>query len=258
MKAVSSKAIALDASAVGLISFLICIASDQLMLMTIAVPGIIVLRTLLIPVVLKDENPDLIKEVLFLVICTVLGGFNDWNSVDGKSIYQYNVPHYFEFSTIPIWMLIYWGMILRFIASLSWWEKLDPDKHVSNNLALGTVSYENKWGKIIGQLVLVLITRQFIYVYYNDPLLSWVPFNVALLLFALIFGFSKNDLKLMVLFLFGGPLIEILYIEIGGLHSYHLDWLGGVPLWLVLWWLLIVIIWKDLSARIQMAIAQLA
>lgn len=35
------------------------------------------------------------------------------------------------------------------------------------------------------------------------------------------------------------------------LDASHLGWFGGVSLWIVLWWLLAVLVWKDLAYRLE-------
>jgi len=108
--------------------------------------------------------------------------------------------------------------------------------------------------KVALELALVLATRQTIYRLYLDPVFSWLPFLLALAVFAALFRPDRHDGKLLLIFLAGGPLIEVLYIQVGALHAYHLGWLGGVPLWIALWWLLIVLIWKDLAFRMERAL----
>ena len=73
---------------------------------------------------------------------------------------------------------------------------------------------------------------------------------MAIGVWLLLFRLTRHDAKLLALFAVGGPGIEILYIQVGGLHRYDLGWLGGVPLWIALWWLLAVLVGKDLSARL--------
>ena len=99
-------------------------------------------------------------------------------------------------------------------------------------------------------MLLVLATRQLLYRYYLDPVLSWLPFAVALLAYAALFGVPAHERRLAALAALGGPAVEIAFIHIGGLHHYHLGWFGGVPLWIILWWILAVLIWNDLSARL--------
>ncbi len=237
----------LDASLVAIISVLICLASNKLLLMTIAIPSLLLLRNLIAIHISKKENRKAFPEIIFYVICTLLGAFNDWNSVVNKGIYAYHVPHEFAFSTIPFWMLLYWGLILRFMAGLAW---RISDGRVSNKTGLGKWHLESGLIKALFGTALLLITRQFIYRFYLDPLWSWLPFLFALFLFLLTTYPSKKDLLLALVFLTGGPAIEMLYINAGGLHAYHLGWMGGVPLWIILWWMLAVLIWKDVSARI--------
>ncbi len=193
---------------------------------------------------------ELAGEALFVLLCIGLGGFNDWNSVVRHRIYDYTVPHHVTWSTIPVWMLVYWGLILRSLATLARWRRLDPPARPSSLVRLGHRRLHRPWLRMIALLLLVLATRQTIYRFYADPWLSWLPFAGAALVYGLLFGFDRHDRRLALAMLLGGPLIEVLYIQVGGLHRYHLGWLGGVPLWIALWWVVAMLVWKDLSGRI--------
>jgi|ETNmetMinimDraft_26_1059896.scaffolds.fasta_scaffold85817_1 hypothetical protein len=243
----------LDASMVVAISVAICTVSDQLAFMSAFVPSVIFLRFILWARLGEDyRSASLAGELVFFLICTGLGAFNDWNSVFRHEIYDYHVPHYFPtLSTIPFWMLLYWGLILRFLARLGQWQGLAPLGDGRNRVRLGRQVVEKSWLKVALQLVLLMVTRQLIYRNYLDPIWSWLPFAVAILAFALLFGFDRHDRRVVLLMSIGGPIIEILYIQLGNLHFYHHGWLGGVPVWIALWWVLGILIWKDLSARIQ-------
>jgi len=254
LKPDSNLLVGIDAAVVALVSTAICLASGHLALMTVLIPALLLARMGVLARVASREGVNLKAEVVFLLICTVLGGFNDWNSVCNKKIYDYTVPHFFSFSTIPIWMLLYWGMILRFVARLARWQALGAPEEVSDKVGAGRFRVDNGVIKVAGELALVLLTRQTIYRLYMDPVLSWLPFLVALCVFWVVFRPDRHDGKLLLIFLAGGPLIEILYIQAGGLHAYHLGWIGGVPLWIALWWLLIVLIWKDLAFRMERAL----
>ena len=59
---------------------------------------------------------------------------------------------------------------------------------------------------------------------------------------------AKLEPDLAGIIAIGGPAVEIAYIQLGGLHRYQLGWLGGVPMWIALWWVLAILIWDDLSA----------
>lgn len=246
----------IDASVIALISAAICAASGHLAFMTALVPVVIVLRTAAVVVIEKREGRSAAAEIVFLLICTVLGAFNDWNSVVHKRIYDYAVPHYVSFSTIPVWMLLFWGMILRFVARLARWIRLDPPERPHDGVRLAGRWIENGPLKVALLLMIVFGTRAFIYRTYLDPLYSWLPFLVALGLTLVTFKVTRHDIELLALFLVGGPLIEALYIQVGGLHRYHLGWIGGVPLWIALWWLVAVFVWKDLSLRLQTLLAR--
>jgi hypothetical protein len=244
---------AVDFGLIVAVSTAICLASHHLVLMTVVVPSLIVVRT--VAVIALDDRPGAgRRELLFLALCTALGAFNDWNSVCRHAIYRYTVPHFFAFSSIPIWMLLYWGMILRFFARFARWEALGPPLGPENRIGVGKLVVDHPVFRIAAQLALVVATRQTIYRFPLDPIWSWLPFLLALATYLVFFFPSRHDLKLLCVFLVGGPLIEILYIRVGALHAYDLGWLWGVPLWIVLWWLLIIPIWKDLSLRVQLAL----
>ena len=249
MKSDSNRLIGIDAAVIAVVSLAICLAADRLLLMTLLLPGIVLIRIALVAFIARSEQVNLKTELLFLAVCIALGAFNDWNSVCRKQIYAYTVPHYFAWSSIPVWMLLYWGMILRFIARFSRWQKLRPPATVSDRVGIGRFRIENGAIKVVVQLAIVLTTRQFIYRFYLDPIWSWVPFLSGLVVYMLLFETSRHDLKLLGVVLIAGPLVEILYIQVGHLHHYHLGWIGGTPLWIVVWWLLIVLIWKDLTFR---------
>ena len=224
--------------------------STSLPLMTALVPCLVLARMIAWARVRHARPRELAGELLFLLLCTALGGFNDWSSVVRHRIYDYTVPHYVTWSSIPVWMLVFWGLILRLLATLARWHRLHPPMLPSNRVQLGHRRLQSAWLRIAALLLLVFATRQTIYRFYLDPWLSWLPFAGAAVLYALLFGWNRHDRLLALIMLVGGPLIEVLYIQVGGLHRYHLGWLGGVPLWIALWWVVAVLVWKDLSGRI--------
>ncbi|MBT3981774.1 MAG: hypothetical protein HOE90_10500 [Bacteriovoracaceae bacterium] len=252
VKATNGKSLLVDTFVIVAISILICFFSKKLLLMSIVVPLILAVR-LIYTLIRFDEKK---QEIILYTICTILGAFNDWNSVVGKGVYDYHAPVYFpEFSTIPIWMLLYWGMILRYMAAVAWWPGLGKDVELKNEVHLGSKVWKSTPTKIILQLAIVFVTRQFIYHYYLDSVLSFAPFVVALILYSLIFRPNKREIKLGLLCISLGTVVEILYIGAGDLHYYHHGILFGVPIWISLWWSLSVIIWKDIYKLIEQKIS---
>lgn len=252
----SDRAFAIDAATIAVISAAICVASDRLGFMSLFVPAAIAVRFVLRfrteEAEARERVPSRRAEVAFFAMCVALGGFNDWNSVVHHRIYDYDAPSWFPaVTTIPEWMLLYWGMILRFFATLARWERLAPPDSPSDTVHFGSRVVASPVLKVGLLLALVITTRQLIYRNYLDPVLSWLPFAAALFVFVALFRPRRHDFALLGIFLAGGPLIEILYIQVGELHRYHLGWLGGVPLWIALWWALAVLVWKDLSGRIM-------
>lgn len=253
----SDRAFAIDAGAALVISVAICTASRQLHLMTALVPAVILVRFVLWARLPVAERGSLGVELAFFAVATVAGGFNDWNTVVRHGVYDYGVPHYFpQVSTIPLWMLLYWGLILRSLVTLFRWRRLDPTARRDSVFVASRV-FDSATLKVLLQLGLLLVTRQMTYVFYEDPVLSWLPFAVAMVAYVVLFRPDVHDWRLIAIFAVAGPLIEVLYINVGGLHRYRLGWIGGVPLWIALWWVLAMPMWKDLSDRIASALERL-
>jgi hypothetical protein len=247
--AAGDRAFATDLAAVAAVGTAICAKSDDLVFMTILVPAVIVSRFVVWSRLPAAEGAmSLRSELVFFALCLGLGAFNDWNSVVRHHVYNYNVPHFFPaLGSIPLWMLLYWGLILRFVATLCRWNRIaPPSRSPSEVLSIS----QPTWAKVTLELLLVVATRLLLYRYYLDPVLSWLPFALALLAYAALFGVSPHERRLAALAALGGPAVEIAFIRVGGLHDYHLGWFAGVPLWIVLWWILAVLIWNDLSARL--------
>lgn len=257
MKPDSNRLTALDAGVVLFISLAICLAADRLVLMSILVPLTLILRLLLLYLVRKTEGVNFRAEAAFYTVCTLLGAYNDWSTVCVRGVYDYTVPHEFAFSTLPVWMLLYWGMILRFMARFARWRALGPPPRPASTVGIGRWRVESGAVKVGFLLVLVFVTRYTIYRAYLDPVWSWLPFLLALAVYLIVCPPERHDARLLGVVLIVGPLVEILYINVGGLHRYHLGWIGGVPLWIVVWWLLAVLIWKDIAFRLERAIKRL-
>lgn len=234
----SDRAFAVDAAAIVVVSVAICTAAHHLAFMSALVVAVAVARLLLR------------RDPAFFTLCTVLGAFNDWSSVTRHHIYAYTVPVYFpSVSALPLWMLLYWGLILRFLATLFRWQRLGlgapPDAlHLGRRIVTSA-----PWR--VGVLVaLVVVTRQSIYRTFADSLWSWLPFALALGVALLLLRPDRRRLAVLGAFVVLGPLVEVAYMKLGGLHHYALGWLGGVPLWIVLWWGLSALVWEDISARV--------
>lgn len=247
---VDDRALGVDASAIVIVSIAICTASHELAWMTLLVPAVIGLRFLAwtrLP--RSSRGHGLGVEIGLFAIGLLLGAANDWNSVMRHRIYEYTVPHYWPaLTTIPLWMLLYWGMIVRFVISVCRWRRLGPPA-LPQDRVLGA-SQPRAWLKVALQLVLLLATRQAIYRLHGHPVWSWLPFVVALVVWLVLLHPTQHDLRLLGLVAIGGPGIEVLYIQVGHLHRYALGWLAGVPLWIALWWLLAIVVLNDLSARL--------
>lgn len=247
--AMGDLALAVDAAAIVAISALICTASHQLALMTFAVPLVVALRFVAwgrLPPSSRVHGGAV--EAILFGTCLLVGAFNDYSSVVRHEIYRYTAPHYFpSLTTIPLWMLLYWGLIVRSFVTLCRWRRLDPLTAPRNLVARGLAA--RPWLKVGIELGLVVATRQAIYRLYDHAWWSWLPFALALAIWLGLLRPRAHDWKLLATVAVVGPAVEVVYIQVGGLHRYELGWLGGVPVWIALWWMLAILILDDLSLR---------
>ncbi len=238
---VGDREVAVGAVGIAVVSAGICLASDNLAFMSLLVP-IVVLARFAARRVLRLDVRHPWRDGWLVLACTVVGGFNDWNTVVRHGVYRYSVPHAWpEVSTIPLWMLLYWGLILRFLLTIFRWDRI--------SFTGDRVAYPRPRLRVAVELFLVLATRQAIFRWHDDPVWSWVPFAVALAVYIGLFGLGRAERIVVVLMGVAGPLVEGLYIGVGGLHKYDLGILFGVPAWIILWWILAALVLRDLSLR---------
>jgi hypothetical protein len=185
------------------------------------------------------------REAALYAGAALLGGLNDWVSVDVVGLYHYEVPSLWPaLTTVPEWMWLGWGLVLRLVLAVS--------------AALGPAGppgglVRPRWARALVEVALVVATRQSIYRNYAHPWLSWLPFALALALYAVLLGLDRRERRLVLVLATIGPLAEVLLIEGAGVHAYALGWLGGVPLWIVLWWVLGALVWKDAAGALDHA-----
>jgi hypothetical protein len=247
------RAVAIDAGAVGVVGAAIVAglpASPGAMLALVA--AVVLARFALwsrrVP---GAERLPLGGELGFFAAATLLGAANDWNTVVRHRVYDYAVPSELAIEhALPVWMLLAWGLILRGLATVAGWRRLRPPAAPRDQVYLAGRVVTSAPLKIALQLALIAVTRQVVYRAHGDALWSWLPFALAVLAWIALFRPDRRDRVLLGAFAVVGPLVEVLFIQAGGLHAYALGWLGGVPLWIVLWWVLAVAVWADLSARL--------
>lgn len=242
----SRRALAIDLASVALVGAAACIDAHDTARMTAVVAVTYVGRLAAWSRLAPGDRPlPMWAEVPFLALCAVVGGFNDWNTVDRHHVYSYGVPSDLSpLSSIPLWMLAYWGLILRLVSTLGLFSGLGepgPDGAVRG------LSGQRPWLRLALMLAMVALTRQAIYRLWADPLWSWLPFAGALLLHPALFRWGPRERRLALISATAGPVAEALLIKVGGLHQYALGWLLGVPVWIALWWVVAVLIWAELS-----------
>lgn len=227
--------LAADLGGVALVGVAVLVAADHPAVMWAAVLA----GTMLASALRRDGAAG----VAFLGVCAVLGASNDWNSVTNHRIYDYTVAlEAPALSLVPLWMLAFWGLVLRTTADLYSWDRL----------ALGTPTL----GPVgVGVLIaLVLATRQAIYVWFLDPVWSWAPFAAALAVAAMLGLGARRWLVALAVGVIGTA-VEAVFIRSGGLHAYHLGVFGGVPVWISLWWVLGGLAWSEVAPRLARGVA---
>ena len=248
-RTIGDRAFGVDLATIALISVAICAWAHDLPRMSALVPVVLAVRTALF-LALPDDERDTSRrgELGLLLVATVLGAFNDWSSVVRHRIYDYTVPTDLgRLSSIPLWMLLYWGMILRFVLTLCHYRRLALPASPTG-LASLRVGRTARLALLLG---IVVVTRQCIYRLYDRPILSFVPFVAALVVFLAVVRPDARRRKLLFGVLVLGPAVEVLYIQVGHLHAYRLGVLFGVPVWIALWWGLAVLVWEELGTRLQ-------
>lgn len=246
----SDRAVLIDVLAVCVISLVLCATHSALAWMLAVVPTVIALRMLAWRSLPIAERGPWRLELAFMAACIVLGAFNDWNSVHRHRVYDYTAElEVAPWSLVPLWMLLFWGMILRLVVTVGRWKRLGGWTTPLRRVVLPGRTVQSPSLALALELLIVLATRQAIYANYLDPLWSWLPFALALVVYLALLRPPAPARRLMLLAAVVGPLVEILYIQVGHLHHYALGWLGGVPLWIALWWVLAIPIWVDVSLR---------
>ncbi|MBZ0238881.1 MAG: hypothetical protein K8M05_41605 [Deltaproteobacteria bacterium] len=248
-------AFAVDAAAVALVALAICVAGDRLAVMTVIVPAVVVARFVAWGALPRAERDlALPAELALFAIATLVGSVNDWNTVSRHRVYDYNVPSDLgSLSSIPTWMFLYWGLILRFVLTVFHFRRAGVTR-APDQVWLGRAVVSAP-ARIAVLVALAVATRQTIYRWFDDPVASWLPFAAALGVAALVLRPDRARVRLVAVVMVVGPAVEALLIGVGHLHAYRLGWFAGVPLWIVLWWGLAALIWSELVDRATDAIA---
>lgn len=237
-------ALVLDAILVGLVSIVACATRSDLKTMTLLV-AVAWAGRLCFSALAPRRGERLAETALFLG-ATLLGGFNDFNTVVIHGVYRYRVAVFSpDTGSIPLWMLLFWGLILRFSAGLAW-------SFAGMREAGGRPA-----ARLLFLLSLVAVTRLSIFRYSRDPVASWAPFAAASVAYFAVLRPARAHYVLFAGVLAIGTAVEVLFIRAARMHEYDLGLVGGVPLWISLWWGLGVLIWQEIAARFRRAMIDL-
>lgn len=183
---------------------------------------------------------------LFFILGVVFGGGNDFMSMI-NGVYYYTAIPIIPNLALPIFMWLFWGwafLLFRKIFNLAWCrgEKFQKD----GRFLRGWIDT-----KLIFDIALVIVLRLVIY---NTYLLDfWIPalfYGIAVGIRLLIFHPKKNELRIIIFlpiaYFFEG--IMVLF----GLYVYYNPIFPGIPLWLMIWWVLLVpIVLKEIFDRLE-------
>lgn len=251
MRRTGDLAVALDVAVIVAASALVCTRAHDLATMRVAVPLLLAGRWLAWTALpLRERDTGAITEAALLAGAALLGGFNDWLSVDRFGVYDYLVPTDLGgVSRIPSWMLLLWGMLLRLPLTLARWRRLGLPRH-PDTLFWGDRPVGGLGARLGLLAALILGTRQLVYRLHEHALWSWLPMALALGVLVVAFRPGARRLAFVAMVLVLGPAVEAVYIRVGGLHAYELGWLAGVPLWIALWWGVGVLAWEEVAGRL--------
>ncbi|MBZ0272826.1 hypothetical protein K8I61_12380 [bacterium] len=243
------RAALLDAAVTAAGSVLIGAFAHRLPVMSVAIPILLAARMIAwarLPA--SEREHGFGAEAALYAACVVIGAANDWNTVVRHGVYEYTVPSDLgAFSSIPAWMLLFWGQILRSLASLSRWTRLGPDTSPKSLRVWRGAQIGGRAARLAFILLVTIATRQAIYRFHLHPIWSWLPFSLALAVYVFAMRPSLRHLRVASLLVVAGPAVEAIFIRVVGLHRYDLGWLFGVPLWIVLWWALAAMILAELT-----------
>lgn len=222
-----------EAAVLIITALAICLFSQNTKVMSIVFALIIIFRF-----VLLNRRGD----IIFFLMGVILGGGNDLMSM-WKGVYYYT-PSTILPVPIPVWMLFFWGEIFIFFRKLIRYGPFLRSATLAKRLLKLPFALD---------LILFAIFRIIIYRYASEP---WLPDALFAGIFAmriLLLPPTTDERKLMIAILFIGPVYEIALIRCG-LYVYQNGFIWGLPLWLIIWWVFIIRVFKAIIDRIEYAI----
>lgn len=197
---------------------------------------------LLIRFILVNEKGDWI----FFLIGVVAGGGNDFMSMI-NGVYYYTAIPIIPNLALPIFMWLFWGqvfLLFRKIFNVPWFK---GEEFKKDGILL------NGWidKKVILDIVLIIILRAVIY---NTAQMDfWIPslfYGIGVSIRLIIFPAKRNEWFIIIIlpyaFMFEGLMVTF------GLYVYFNPVFLGLPLWLMIWWIMLVpIVVKEIFDRIE-------
>jgi len=177
-------------------------------------------------------------DLIFFFLGFVLGGGNDLISMY-KKVYAYLPAPDISLLPIPMWVLLFWGLIFVFFRKLMRFGPFlgEPPKRLIDQPLL------------LDGLILVIYRM----IIYRTADRFWLPdalFAAILVLRLLVSVPSKNERRLMLTMLVLGPAYEIWLIHCG-LYVYQTGFFYGMPLWLIVYWVFVIRLLKAIFDRIE-------
>lgn len=186
---------------------------------------------------------------IFLLIGVVAGGGNDLMSML-KGVYYYTPPSLLKEygAPIPIWMLLYWGHIFVSFRQLFQLPVFQGEPPAGKPWAIDK--------RLIADIIVVVAFRIIIYNTVRNEPWPTIGFASVLLLRLLVIPPKKNEWLLIVAVMLLGPPFEAALIGFG-LYVYFDPVLGGMPAWLLIYWIFAMpILLKGIFDRIEWGLAR--
>ncbi|UCD85179.1 MAG: DUF2878 family protein [Deltaproteobacteria bacterium] len=223
-----------EAAVLIITALAICLFSQNTKIMSIVFAAIVIFRF-----VFFNRRGD----VIFFLMGVILGGGNDLMSM-WRGVYYYT-PATILPVPIPVWMLLFWGEIFVFFRKLiRYGPFLRPETPRKRLLDL----------PLALDIILFAVYRIIIYRYASVPWLPDALYAGILVARLLLLPPKTDERKLMITILLLGPVYEIALIRCG-LYVYQNGFIWGLPLWLIIWWVFIIRVFKAIIDRIEHSVA---
>ena len=182
-------------------------------------------------------------DVVYFLVGFVVGGGNDVMSM-WRGVYYYTPPTILPVP-IPVWMLFFWGLGFLFLRRLVRWRFFQEEDSRREKL------FDKP---LVADVAVAVVYRAIVYSWAAVAYLPGALYASILVIRVLVFPPSREERRLMISILLLGPLYEALLIG-GGLYVYQNGAVFGMPIWLVVYWVFMIRVMKQVFDWLETKIA---